>query len=562
MQDPRSGVYNFPTWLENIPDVKDFAFERVTGFIRSSADNDLRTLAQRESRQYTGSTSSLTGILSHMYFLISGFREVNTGMLSRNFQKEPATFTLGQRMPTTVNMMYKDGIYSFDSQSSDLSEKNVLTWMGTMLEKFLTAPKEEFERCLRSAPPLAEDEIDTRREAYRYSKSDRFVMRSQLDGVDKRLPGTGVFDIKTRAAIPIRMDLLNYEENSGYLIRTLQGPIESFEKEYYDLIRSAFLKYSFQVRIGNMDGVMVAYHNTARLFGFQYVSLDEMDTCIFGEAGRGDRVFQKCVRLMEELADEITRVYPEQSVKCTLETQESGDKLSAWIEPLEWDVAEKGPRPLTQIDMEVTSYINEEQVQSPRAISADGSWTIHWKLSRVSAPEDEIRSNLAACEDRKFRAWALPSGVSMSEMAELWPTLKFGHGAKDVAFDPAFVYAARGNVEKLRELARSGRAHTENLALENAGKAKVVWGVPDEIITTEESRTDDETAAASVDVPAEDAPVAFIPTEPDAQDVQLGMAAAAADLRDTEIMTSASLSESADVVGEHVAEPTTSPHQG
>lgn len=44
-----------------------------------------------------------------------------------------------------------------------------------------------------------------------FSQSDRFAMRSQLDGVDKRLPGTGVFDIKTRAAIPIRMDLLNYE---------------------------------------------------------------------------------------------------------------------------------------------------------------------------------------------------------------------------------------------------------------------------------------------------------------------------------------------------------------
>ena len=36
-------------------------------------------------------------------------------------------------------------------------------------------------------------------------------MRSQLDGVDKRLPGTGVFDIKTRAALPIRMDIMNYE---------------------------------------------------------------------------------------------------------------------------------------------------------------------------------------------------------------------------------------------------------------------------------------------------------------------------------------------------------------
>lgn len=34
-----------------------------------------------------------------------------------------------------------------------------------------------------------------------------------------------------------------FQENSGYLIRTQYGPLESFEKEYYDLIRSAFLKY-------------------------------------------------------------------------------------------------------------------------------------------------------------------------------------------------------------------------------------------------------------------------------------------------------------------------------
>lgn len=36
-------------------------------------------------------------------------------------------------------------------------------------------------------------------------------MRSQLDCLDPRLPGTGVFDIKTRAAVPIRLDILNYE---------------------------------------------------------------------------------------------------------------------------------------------------------------------------------------------------------------------------------------------------------------------------------------------------------------------------------------------------------------
>ncbi len=36
-------------------------------------------------------------------------------------------------------------------------------------------------------------------------------MRSQLDCQDHRLPGTGVFDIKTRASLSIRMDLFNFE---------------------------------------------------------------------------------------------------------------------------------------------------------------------------------------------------------------------------------------------------------------------------------------------------------------------------------------------------------------
>ena len=36
-------------------------------------------------------------------------------------------------------------------------------------------------------------------------------MRSQLDACDSRLPGTGVFDIKTRAALPIRLDSLNFQ---------------------------------------------------------------------------------------------------------------------------------------------------------------------------------------------------------------------------------------------------------------------------------------------------------------------------------------------------------------
>jgi hypothetical protein len=36
-------------------------------------------------------------------------------------------------------------------------------------------------------------------------------MRSQLDCYDHRLPGSGTFDIKTRAAVVIRHDRANYE---------------------------------------------------------------------------------------------------------------------------------------------------------------------------------------------------------------------------------------------------------------------------------------------------------------------------------------------------------------
>jgi hypothetical protein len=36
------------------------------------------------------------------------------------------------------------------------------------------------------------------------------MMRSQLDCQDDRLPGSGVFDVKTRACLPIRHDRGNY----------------------------------------------------------------------------------------------------------------------------------------------------------------------------------------------------------------------------------------------------------------------------------------------------------------------------------------------------------------
>lgn len=102
MQDPRSRVYNFSPYLQSVPDVKDFAFEKVGTFVKSSRDDvrpiclrvritteysieALHKLAIATKKKFGGSTSSLTGILSHIYFLISENKSVDTSSLSKNF---------------------------------------------------------------------------------------------------------------------------------------------------------------------------------------------------------------------------------------------------------------------------------------------------------------------------------------------------------------------------------------------------------------------------------------------------------------------------------------------
>ncbi len=111
-------------------------------------------------------------------------------------------------------------------------------------------------------------------------------MRSQLDCCDPDMKShRKVFDLKTRATLPIRLDCSNWQEYTSYGIFKLKGRFNSFEREWYDMARSAFLKFSLQCRIGHMNGVVVAYHNTQQVFGLEYIPLEEMDRITFGSSG-------------------------------------------------------------------------------------------------------------------------------------------------------------------------------------------------------------------------------------------------------------------------------------
>ncbi|KAG7088520.1 hypothetical protein E1B28_012504 [Marasmius oreades] len=493
LRDPRTRVYNFNPAIEIIPKVVDFAFERLTGFIKSSRDEDLWALARKENRRFGGSTSSLSGILSQIYFMLSNNKDVDLRTLSMKFEGESTSFTPGQRMAASVVFNHNDGTYAIDSEPNkqEEAEKNILTWMGTLLEKYFTMTSDEFLAYMRThaEKPVIEDEKASDgpvREAYRYSKSNTFVMRSQLDCHDSRLPGSGVFDIKTRACLPIRMDILNFEESSGYLIDKSFGLTGSFEREYYDLVRSGFLKYSFQARIGNMDGVFVAYHNTERIFGFQYVPLEEMDQRLFGgQRGTGNVVFKKCVEMMEIVAEEIVGCFPGQSVKCTFETEERATDMHVWVEPVE--KSEGGETPVKELVVTATSFLGDEMVEGDLAVklAVDKSWTVHWTVTHLDLPEETIRSRLQKAKDRQFRAYSLPSGIDHSKIREWWNKLNFG-GKENVEsevlseiphfFSTHFQEPDRRIVE-LRELARKGRRQTQWLAESGKGKPKVVYGV-------------------------------------------------------------------------------------
>ncbi|KAI9040933.1 Pet127 family protein [Aspergillus affinis] len=325
LRDPRSRVYNFDPYLGSIMPVTEFDFTALKDYITSSKDHTLRNIALKKQKKYVGSSSSMTSALSHFHYLLSAWRPIDIGTMSQSFPEKLRNFTRLLRAPSAMFLRYQDGVYAVDADK-EFDSANILMNLGKSMEKLLTLPKEDFERYRRSsANKISAEEEQAIPESYHYSTLGDFVMRSQLDAYDPRLPGTGMFDLKTRAVVSIRMDAQNFEDGVGYEIRDRHGGFESYEREFYDMIRAAFLKYSLQVRIGRMDGIFVAFHNIQRIFGFQYVSLNEMDSTLHGQkhACLGDQEFRLSVALWNKVLDKVTAKYPKQSVRLHFETRDS-----------------------------------------------------------------------------------------------------------------------------------------------------------------------------------------------------------------------------------------------
>ncbi|KAI1314987.1 hypothetical protein EDD11_001423 [Mortierella claussenii] len=406
LQDPRSLVYNFDPYLRSICQPENFDYEALPEYKTSSRDQTLMTMAQKKKRKYVGSTSSTTSALSQYYFLISGWKPLKMGHLSEAFSSQPKGFTKLSRAPSTIQLVYKgNGIYAIDADKT-FDTSTVLMQLGKSMEKMLTSTPEEFSRFTKKNSWQVTKQEREQPEAFNYIGVDNLLLRSQLDCEDPRLPGK-TFDLKTRAAVAIRLDINNYELNKGYQLRKTHGYLESFEREYYDMMRSAFLKYSLQVRIGQMDGIFVAFHNTARIFGFQYISLDEMDSRLFGSTVMGDECFRNQLRLLNKTLDEVTAKYPQQDLKITLDTDEAIQSMNVWVEtmPLGAASSERGKDVKVEFDekgipemqpgaelslWQIVCYsnLNNKSVVGPFDLSERGydNWELRYKIGQLSKP--------------------------------------------------------------------------------------------------------------------------------------------------------------------------------
>ncbi|KAJ3217489.1 hypothetical protein HDU67_007852 [Dinochytrium kinnereticum] len=376
LQDPRSKVYNFNAWLQNITQPEDFNFDALPPYVTASKDESLFKLAKTHSRRYASSTSSITSLIAKVYQVVSFNKPINNLNFSMTFTDESKRFTATTRSPTSAVLRFREGVYLIDQEKVDEPDDDetevapnlILMNLGKSMEKMLTSTPEEFSKLLKEALEGNDKPVERcAPDAFVFAKVENFLLRSQLDCMDPRLPKRS-FDLKTRATLPIRMDPGNYKDYLQYKLKKTYGLLESYEREYYDMVRSAMLKYNFQVRIGNMDGILVCYHNTKEIFGFQYLSIEEMDEVLYGSSKFGDAAFAVSVKMLEKILDKVSETFWGWDVRVTLKGSEKLQKLAIYAEPISRQASNTSlspppvekPPALAKYELRATSWVGDQ----------------------------------------------------------------------------------------------------------------------------------------------------------------------------------------------------------
>lgn len=296
--------------LEQLPKPDDIIFENLDTYIRPSEDKNLKKIMKSNNYKYSSSTSGIGATLTHFFYKLTNFKSPHFYNLSESYQYEPLKFMMYQRKPASIKLhRFENNFYTINSNHLFESKNEfILMKMGKYMEKIFTNEPEEFNRKYMKKSGDKQEIVLKEDDFFNYVGYDKILLRSQIDCAGKNQFGQNSFyEIKTRAVAPIRYDVDNYLDYLDYEINSLIGKHSSYEREYYDLIRGAFLKYLFQLKIGGMDGAFISYHNTSKIFGFEYVTLVDMERRIFGNSNFSDIIFKASLKLLQESLDHILK---------------------------------------------------------------------------------------------------------------------------------------------------------------------------------------------------------------------------------------------------------------
>jgi hypothetical protein len=214
LRDPRTGHFNFDQHLHKLTDPQDFDFDALPPFVPASRDHRLHQLAAAGGCAFVSSTSAISASLSTLYQFVNRSRLLDLEHLSQAFSEEPRNFTLVSRQPVGVLIKRSpedDGVWSIVGEKPTDEAPTVLSQLGHCMERLLTHDPASYARLLRKNSGPLREEKGASENNYTYTQMGKFLLRSQIDCYDGRLPRP-TFDLKTRASLPVRMDVLNYHK--------------------------------------------------------------------------------------------------------------------------------------------------------------------------------------------------------------------------------------------------------------------------------------------------------------------------------------------------------------
>jgi len=300
-------VANF---YSNIPLAEEIDFNQIGEYTKPSNDKILTSLAAKKACEYIMSTSTITNLLVHTDYLLTSFKSPVYQGLSHEYSDQPLRFIISTRKPNSAFatlVSTKPRIIAIDNDGELFDNKRVIFMtMGKYLEAMLTHTKADFDRkFLIKNKRLRLPSDKPSNDYFSYMHAGKIILRSQIDSGMMQNGKLRKIEIKTRAVTPQRYDSRNYKDYTDYHLIKDIGILESYEREYYDLIRGGFMKYVHQMEIGDMDSVIIAYHNTKEIFGFEHFKRSHLEKRVYGTEELAHICFRSSLLLTQNIFDYI-----------------------------------------------------------------------------------------------------------------------------------------------------------------------------------------------------------------------------------------------------------------